>query len=128
MQSTNLSINKIETNLSQTQFILKELKEYVDHFGDNLVLSSSQITVESTIGFAKKPMNLSEILKQCNNQFLDIDAKAVEQNNHMDDLKKEIDTKAPDSVLFNIANAEKKISAIELHLHKEAEQGIAVRF
>jgi hypothetical protein len=30
--------------------ISTELKEYVDHFGDNIVLAASQVTVESSAG------------------------------------------------------------------------------
>lgn len=40
----------MDTMNKETQFLLKELKEYVDHFGDNLILASTQITVESKVG------------------------------------------------------------------------------
>eukprot|EP01038_Epipyxis_sp_PR26KG_P013998 gene13998-18774_t len=124
ISATSGSMETLQTNFSATDSLVKELKEYVDHFGDNLVLSSTQITVESSAGFAPKPMNLFEILKNCNVQFGSIEQKAIAQSEEMAKMSEEIQTKAPDSILFNVAVAEKKIQTIEVHLQKEEEQGI----
>ncbi len=48
---------------TELEFKVKETRHIVDHFGDSLVLSSTQITVESSVGFSKRPMSLYDILK-----------------------------------------------------------------
>lgn len=123
---TNTTMTTLEDSCKNTEFIVKELKDYVDHFGDNLFLSSNQITVETTTGFSQKPVNLTDILKQCNTQFIDGEAKAVEHDEKINTLSEELATKAPETILFNVATLEKKVGTIEIHLQKEEEQGIAV--
>ena len=54
------NVGTVEESCKDTQFLLKELKDYVDYFADNLVLSSGQITVEMDSGFTVKPMSLTE--------------------------------------------------------------------
>lgn len=116
-----------ETNTS-VEFQVKELKDYVDHFGDNLYLSSSQINVEVSTGFATKPISLSEVLKQCNSTFAEQEVQNTGTDEHISNIQKDLATKAPDSVLFNIGTLERKVKTIEIHLQKEEEQGIGVRF
>ena len=38
----------------------------MEHFADNLILPSSQITVEASSGFSSRPMPLLEVLKTQN--------------------------------------------------------------
>jgi hypothetical protein len=128
MSQTNQSIVALESNFTQTQFVVKELKDYVDHFGDNLVLPASNITVEPATGFASKPMNLAAILKICKEEFLEVEVKTDGHRSDIKNIREELMTKAPESILFNIATAERKIAAIELHLQKEEEHGISVSF
>eukprot|EP01035_Chromulina_nebulosa_P021434 gene21434-27764_t len=64
MVDTNSFVTNVKTAMTETQFIVKELKQYVDHFGDNLILSSSQITVDPQLGFSSKPISLSDKKKQ----------------------------------------------------------------
>jgi len=112
--------------MTETQFVVKELKQYVDHFGDNLILSSSQITVDPQIGFSSKPISLSDTLKQCSNNFRHMSEKTDEHDVYIASMLKDIETKAPDSVLVNVNTLEKKVSTIEVHLQKEEEVGIGV--
>lgn len=51
-ESTGRALHALEVKSNETQFSLKELQHRVDHFGDNLTLSSNQIVVESSVGFS----------------------------------------------------------------------------
>jgi hypothetical protein len=59
---TDQTISAMDTMNKETQFMLKELKSYVEHFGDNLILASTQVTVESKVGFSNRPMSLQVFL------------------------------------------------------------------
>lgn len=124
MNETSRNVSYLQTTVSDTTFKLSELQHYVDHFADNLVLSSSQITVDPAAGFASKAMNLTETLNMCNKNFNESEVRANEQGFVIEKILKELDTKAPDTVLFNINTLEKKVATIEMHLQKEEEQGI----
>lgn len=124
MTETGRNVSYLQTCMGETTFKLNELQHYVDHFADNLVLSSSQITVDPAAGFAAKAMNLTETLNICHNNFNESEVKANEQGFIIEKILKELDTKAPDTVLFNINTLEKKVATIEMHLQKEEEQGI----
>lgn len=126
MVDTNSFMSNLKTAMAETQFIVKELKQYVDHFGDNLILSSSQITVDPQLGFSSKPISLSDTLKQCSNNFRNLTEKSEGHEENIVKMLKDIDTKAPDSVLVNVHTLEKKVHTIEVHLQKEEEIGIGV--
>ena len=126
MTSTNSTMSTLQSNMTETQFMVREVKEYVEHFGDNIVLSSSQIMVDASIGFSAKPINLSETLKLCNGQFNDLDSKTRLHDLNIEKIVEDVENKAPDSVMVNIDTLEKKVRTIEIHLQKEEEQGIGV--
>lgn len=113
----------VQTSCDETQFQLKEMKDYVDHFADNLILNSSQITVDTYAGFSSKPIPLTEVLRMCTNNFNEMSTLTSRQAEQMTKLASSLDTKAPDSILFNISTLEKKVGTIELHIQKEEEQG-----
>jgi hypothetical protein len=124
MSGTEKFMNTLEEGFKETQFQLKEMKDYVDHFADNLVLNSQQITVDTYAGFSNKPTTLTEILKMCHTNFEDGNAVNNKQDEQLAKIFTDLDTKAPDTVLFNITTLEKKVGLIELHIQKEEEQGM----
>ena len=126
MSDTMKFMNNLEEGFKETQFQLKEMKDYVDHFADNLVLNSQQITVDTYAGFSSKPTTLTEVLKMCNTNFEDIGVVNNKQDESIAKIFTDLETKAPDSVLFNITTLEKKVGTIELHIQKEEEQGMGV--
>ena len=126
MVDTNSFVSTLKTAMTETQFIVKELKQYVDHFGDNLILSSSQITVDPQLGFSSKPISLSDTLKQCSNNFRVFTEKTDDHDENIVKILRDLETKAPDSILINVNTLEKKVHTIEVHLQKEEEVGIGV--
>jgi hypothetical protein len=126
MSGVGATITNVEASCRDTQFQLKELKDYVDHFADNLVLSSGQITVETDAGFNVKPMSLTETLKGARGALTDLETGAEKTGEKIEQIVTDLDTKAPDTVLFNVSTLERKVSTIEVHLRKEEEQGIGV--
>lgn len=127
MANVGASINTVEGSCRDTQFQLKELKDYVDHFADNLVLSSGQITVETDAGFTAKPVSLTETLKLARSTLTEIETGTEKTEERIEQICTDLDSKAPDTVLFNVSTLERKVSTIEVHLRKEEEQGIGVR-
>lgn len=121
---TSKKLVTMQTSCDETVFELKEMKDYVDHFADNLVLNSQQITVDTYAGFSSKPITLTEVLRMCNGQFIDIAAISNKQDEKLVKVAADLDTKAPDTLVFNVSTLEKKVGTIELHIQKEEEQGI----
>eukprot|EP01032_Pedospumella_encystans_P030110 gene30110-33988_t len=109
------TITTVEESCKDTQFQLKELKDYVDHFADNLVLSSGQITVEVDAGFSVKPVSLTETLKLARTTLTEIETGAEKAEEKMEQMSQDLETKAPDTVLFNVNTLERKVSTIEVH-------------
>lgn len=126
MSESTKSMTDLQDGFKETQFQLREMKDYVDHFADNLVLNSQQITVDTYAGFSSKPITLTEVLKMCNTNFEDVTTVNNTQNEQITKIFNDLETKAPDSVLFNITTLEKKVGTIELHIQKEEEQGMGV--
>lgn len=124
MDKNDKNISTVQVTCDKTVFQLKEMKEYVDHFADNLVLNSQQITVDTYAGFSSKPITLTEVLRMCNGQFVDITGINSRQDEQITKLFGDLDTKAPDTIVFNVSTLEKKVGTIELHIQKEEEQGI----
>lgn len=124
MDETDKTMSGVLNTCKDTSFQMAELKDYVEHFGDNLFLSSSQITVEPSCGFAPKPLSLTDVMKTCNNNFEDLQTQRQLHSKNIEDIHTALDSKAPDSVLVNVNTLEKKVSTIEVHLQKEEEQGI----
>jgi hypothetical protein len=122
---TNHAVNNLDKNCEETQFKLKELKEYVDHFGDNLILGANQITVDVSAGFSMRPLNLLDILKQCSGNFTDLDETLTNHDKDIKDNAAAVATKADDTVLFNVDTLESKVEFIEAYLKKEEEQGVS---
>ena len=121
---TDDAISVLDNKNNETQFQLKELRDYVDHFGDNLILSSTQITVESTAGFSTKPLNLLEVLKKCNSNLVDIEHHLETTTEQVTQNSAKIELKADNTILFNVDVLENKVRAIEAHLKREEEQGV----
>jgi hypothetical protein len=126
MSGVGTTIANVESSCRDTQFQLKELKDYVDHFADNLVLSSGQITVETDAGFTPKPISLTETLKLARGTLTELETGAERTGERVEQIATDLETKAPDTVLFNVNTLERKVSTIEVHLRKEEEQGIGV--
>jgi hypothetical protein len=124
MTQNTAQVDRLQKSNDDTVFQLKEMKDYVDHFADNLILNSQQIMVDVQAGFGTKPTSLTEVLKTCNSNFYDIDEINTKQDEQITKIFADLDTKAPDSVLFNISTLEKKVATIELHIKKEEEQGM----
>ena len=122
---TNNSILLLDHKNNETQFGLKELRTYVDHFGDNLILGSNQITVDSSAGFSTRPLSLLEVLKKTNGTINDMDNTLQTQGASIEKNASDIATKADDSILFNVDTLESKVKAIEAHLKREEEQGVS---
>ena len=121
---TDNAIVELDNKNNETQFQLKELRDYVDHFGDNLILSSTQITVESTAGFSTKPLNLLDVLKKCNGQLVDLEHHLETTTEQVTQNSAKIELKADNTILFNVDILENKVRAIEAHLKREEEQGV----
>lgn len=126
MDKTTSEITYVVKTCNDTVFQLKEMKDYVDHFADNLILNSQQILVDTSAGFSTKPLPLTDVLRLCTNNFDDIQKISQQHESHLNKVDSELETKAPDSVLFNVTNLEKKVATIELHIKKEEEQGLGV--
>jgi len=124
MSETGRIIVEVDQSCKDTLFQLQELRNYVDHFADNLVLSSGQITVETDAGFNVRPTSLTDTLKQCSNTLNEFQETGVVVEGKITQIFKDLDTKAPDTVLFNVNTLERKVATIEMHLRKEEEQGI----
>lgn len=106
------------------EFQLKTLKDYVDHFGDNLVLASCQITVEASAGFSSRPISLLDVLKQCNGSLQDIDKSITTHAGLIETNSADILTKADSGICFEVENLGTRTKAIEKHLKSEEEQGV----
>merc|ERR1711916_217144 len=109
----------------ETQNLLIQLKEYVDHFGDNLILASTQITVESKVGFSDRPMSLHDVLKMINKQNNKIEFNIEDHNNRINENADVISTKADGTVQLEVNILDGKVAAIEDHLQKEADEGVS---
>lgn len=119
------SLEAIDTKTKETAFETKELKHTVDHFGDNLILSSTQITVESTAGFSKRPQSLLDVLKTCQQNLTTMDRTLVEHTSKITENTDAIITKADATVAFAVQTLDKDVLAIKNHLKKEEDQGIS---
>jgi hypothetical protein len=104
---------------------LMELKEYVDHFGDNLILASSQITVESTVGFSDRPMPLRDTLRRVNKIMAAHELAVNEHAEQIASASNEIQTKADATVVMDVVSTMERVKVVEEHLKKEEEQGIS---
>ena len=122
---TNDAVSLLDHKNNETQFQLKELRHYVDHFGDNLILASNQITVESSAGFSTRPLSLLQVLTQTNGVIHDIECNIEENTKNILSNTSAIDMKADNTILFNVDTLETKVKAIEAHLKREEEQGIS---
>ena len=115
----------METLNKETQFKLLELKEYVDHFGDNLVLASTQITVESKVGFSNRPMNLQDVLRLVNKTITNTSNTVTEHSTQLNDNTAAIGTKADATLGLEVNECRVKLEAIEAHLKQEEDQGVS---
>ena len=127
MEDTDKAMGGVLASCKATEVKIVEIKDYVEHFAENLFLSSSQITVEPACGLASKPMSLTDALKLTTADAKSMDIKTKEHKEQIEEAFKLLEQKAPDSVLVNINILEKKVATIEVHLQKEEEQGLGVR-
>jgi hypothetical protein len=119
-------VKAIEKQSNDTAFETKELRHIVDHFGDNLILSSNQITVESTVGFSKRPMSLFDVLKYCQRDLEDINTSVKNHEGRIGENTEAITTKADATVAFAVQTLDKDVLAIKNHLKQEEDQGVSV--
>ena len=123
--NTDKTLAAMEVMNNETQFKLLELKDYVDHFGDNLVLASTQITVESKVGFSTRPMNLQDVLKMVNKIITNTSTTVSEHTTQLDQNTAAISTKADATLGLTVNECQNKLEAIEAHLKQEEDQGIS---
>ncbi len=121
---TDRTIKALDNKADDTIFKLKELKDYVEHFADNLILPSSQITVEASSGFSSRPMPLLEVLKTQNNFNLSQEELNKSHGEQIKLSQDKIETKADDSLVHDVNGISRKVTAIENHILKEEEQGV----
>lgn len=114
----------LDKKADETIFNLKELKHYVEHFADNLILPSSQVTVEAAAGFATRPTPLLDIMKGLNMNNTDVSTNLKLHADKIKASEDKIETKADDSVLHDVKGLTRKVTAIENHILKEEEQGV----
>ena len=120
-------VKAIEKQSNETSFETKELRHIVDHFGDNLILSSNQIIVESTVGFSKRPMSLFDCMKYCQRDLEDLNISVKNHQSRIEENTESITTKADATVAFAVQTLDKDVLAIKNHLKQEEDQGISVR-
>ena len=128
VEKTTNAFEESESKLGDLQFQLKTLKDYVDHFGDNLVLASCQITVEASAGFSSRRISLLDVLKQCNGSLIEIDKSIVDHTQLIEQNILDISTKADAGICFEVENIGTRTKAIEKHLKSEEEQGVNVSY
>lgn len=121
-------VKAIEKQSNDTSFETKELRHIVDHFGDNLILSSNQITVESTVGFSKRPMSLFDVMKYCQRDLEDLNIASKKHADGISENSEAIATKADGTVAYAVQTLDKDVLAIKNHLKQEEDQGVSVRF
>lgn len=124
VEKTNKTFLQGDTKILDIEFQLKTLKDYVDHFGDNLVLASCQITVEASAGFSSRPISLLDVLKQCNGSLFDLDKSITTHTGLIEQNTADILTKADAGICFEVENLSTRTKAIEKHLKNEEEQGV----
>lgn len=123
-----IKVNELEAKTTEIDFKVKETRHIVDHFGDSLVLSSTQITVESSVGFSKRPMTLYDILKDVNNNSIETEKSLAYQIQRMNETAVALDSKADITILGQVQELDLALKGIQEFLKKEEDQGInAVR-
>lgn len=120
------NIAEITKKTNHTEFETKALRHYVDHFGDNLTLSSSQIIVESTAGISKKPMSLLDVCTGFNSKFVGMNEKIVNHDERITSNVAAIETKADASLAFEVQTVSDELGIIRELLKREEDQGINV--
>eukprot|EP01041_Mallomonas_annulata_P006488 gene6488-13093_t len=123
-EATNHAMTALEIKTNDSSFQVKELKHRVDHFGDHLTLSSNQIVVESSVGFSKRPMGLTDVLKQCHENFDKIDNSIVKQGDSIAANALAVEGKADATILMQVETLEGYVTAIKDHIKKEEKQGV----
>ena len=127
-ESSDHAISALEAKANQADFHMKELQHRVDHFGDNLTLSSNQIVVESSVGFTKRPTSLFEVLKTCNSNFENINAAVTKHGQDITKNTADIETKADATLAISVETLTTNMNTVKEHLKKEEKQGVNVRF
>ena len=120
------AIHVLESKATDADFKIKELQHRVDHFGDNLTLSSNQIVVESAIGFSKRPSSLFDVLKQCHETFSGINTTILKYGSDIAAHAAAIETKADATVALTVETLSNKMDSVQTHLKKEEKQGVNV--
>jgi hypothetical protein len=67
------NFSNLEEKTDELQSKIKLLRLNFDGLGDNLVISSNQITVASSAGYSNKPMILFDLLKNSNTSINSIE-------------------------------------------------------
>ena len=131
MLSDHVSKNKKEMHDLRdmhraTETKLEELKKYVDSFGENLMLTSSQITVASNAGFAGKTMVLQDVLQKISGMLGELETNVTSQGVKINTNEEILQTKADQSIVFEVEAVTRKMEEVEKTLKKEEEQGVSV--
>lgn len=124
LAQTKSSIEFMEKQNNDTYAETKEIRRVVDNFADNIVISSTQVTVESSAGFAKRPMPLLDILKDTSAKINAIDNLLLEHGHQLIDSFNSLNTKADASLAISVQSLDRDIASIKAYLKKEEDTGI----
>ena len=124
LKSSNDQFESLEVKSVDFEDKLGALRKHVESLPDTLVLSSNQITVAASAGFASKPMNLFEILKLCNTSIMSLQGISSEHTNQIADNVKATSKKADETVLVDIHQHDTRLLAIEDKLRRDEEEGV----
>ena len=124
LKSSNDQFEALENKSVDFADKLGALRKHVEALPDTLILSSNQITVAASAGFATKPMNLFEVLKLCNTSIMSLQGITSEHTNQIADNVKATSKKADETVLVDINQHDTRLLAIEDKLRRDEEEGV----
>jgi len=124
LKSSNDQFEALENKSVDFAAKLGALRKHVEALPDTLILSSNQITVAASAGFATKPMNLFEVLKLCNTSIMSLQGITSEHTNQIADNVKATSKKADETVLVDINQHDTRLLAIEDKLRRDEEEGV----
>ena len=119
LKSSTEQFVSLEEKSTEFDSQLSALRKHVEGLADALVLSSNQITVAASAGFASKPMNLFEILKLCNTSIMSLQGISSEHTNQIADNVKSTAKKADETVVLDINNHDARLGEIEDRFKQE---------
>jgi uncharacterized phage infection (PIP) family protein YhgE len=124
INKTTHTLATLDAKNNETQAQLLELKDYVEHFSDNIVLAASQVTVETDAGYSERPISLLDVLKTVRTGIEDNKTQTDEHTSKIEENAEAIIKKADDSIFLDMDAMNGRVKIIETHLKREEEQGI----